>query len=104
MNKAKMPAFHVLQPFCKTHLILYLSKITWNPIPQGRAWAFFPRMVMVKIQKSFKRGLHTKRLGIEVPGGARLHLSRKGANPSYIGISTSDLSLESYRLVSILLL
>jgi hypothetical protein len=60
VNEAKMAAFYILQSLFKTHLILYLSKITWNPIPQRRECAFFSRMVMVKIYKILQRGLHMK--------------------------------------------
>ena len=59
-------------------------------------------MIMVKIHKISKGGLHTKFLGVEVPGRAWLHLDRKGANPSHIGISVPDLPLESDRLLNIL--
>ena len=50
-----------------------------------------------------KRGLYTKCLRVEVPWGAWFHLGHKGTNPSYKGITISDLSLEANCLVNIFL-
>jgi hypothetical protein len=104
MDEAKMATFEFLQSLFEIDLILYSSKVIGDPISQRRKWAFFSGMIMVKIRKISKGGLHTKCLGIEVPGRAWLHLDRIGANPSHIGISVTDLPLESNRLVKIFLL
>ena len=103
MDEAEMAAFDLLQSLFKTHLIPYSMKVIWDPIAQRRKWASFFGMIIVKIHEISKRGLYTKCLGDKVPRGARLHLHRKGTNPSRIRIPIPDLSLESNRLVNILL-
>jgi len=59
---------------------------------------------MVKVHKIFERGFHPIFLGVEVPGGTWLHLDRKSADASHVGILVSDHFLEPNRLVNIRLL
>jgi hypothetical protein len=56
---------------------------------------------MVKVHKIFERSFHPVSLGVEVPGGPWLHLDRKRADASHVGILVSDHFLEPNRLVNI---
>jgi len=104
MDKAKMVAFDPLQCLLKTLRISLPFEIIGDPIPQRRKSTFISGMVMVKVHKIFKGGFHSIFLRIEVPGGTRLHLDRKSADASYVGILVSDHLLELNRLVNIRLL
>ncbi len=55
-------------------------------------------MVMIKIHETLELGLNAKKLGIEMPGRARLDLHREGANGLDARVALPKLSLKSDRL------
>lgn len=57
---------------------------------------------MIEIHEISKVGFYPERLGIEMPGRARLHLDREGAYPSHMGVTLPDFLLEVKRLSDIL--
>jgi hypothetical protein len=104
VDETEIAAFDLLQCLFKTRFVLYASEVIRNPISKRGECAFFARMIMVKIHKISKRGLHTKGTRIEVPRRPRLHLDGKRADPPHIGVPISDSLLELSRLLKILLL
>src|SRR4030042_3549430 len=97
-----MATLDLLKPRFKIHFILRFRKIIWEPISQRGKRIFFFRMIVIIIHEMLKVGFYAEGLGIEMPGRARFHLNRKGAYPSHIGVTISNLLLELKGLLDIL--
>src|SRR4030042_4137354 len=97
-----MATLDLLKPRFKIHFILRFRKIIWEPISQRGKRIFFSRMIVIIIHEILKVGFYAESTGIEMPGRARLHLDRKGAYPSHIGVTLPNLLLELKGLLDIL--
>jgi len=99
-----MATLDLLEGRLKFLLVFLFFKETRNPVSQRNERALHLRMVMIKIHKTLERCFDAKKLGIEVPGRARLDLNRKGSDPFDIGIPTLQLPLKPDRPANILFL
>ena len=101
MDEAEMATPDLLKPRFKIHFILCFRKIIWEPISQRGKRIFFSRMIMIIIHEILKMGFYAESIGIKMPGRARLHLDRKCAYSSHIGVTLPNLPLELKGLLNI---
>src|SRR5512136_1966655 len=92
----------LLKSLFKIHLILGFREIIWEPISQRGKRIFFSRMIMIIIHEILKMGFYAESIGIKMPGRARLHLDRKCAYSSHIGVTLPNLLLELNGLLDVL--